>query len=408
MTWPSPRELSAAVECSIGAWDCPSPVWQTCYPEWGQGGQGTCRCNRALGLTGAPNCDEMTEVSFILIGLMVVIAVMALSAEWKTFRYVWELHQSGKLRFDVVGRSVFFNAIPPLSILLQSIGMSLAATGRSQAGYYYYRTLSGFNHVVLSAAFVGSTSSVSLVWIEMAEKYTRVYALPTPGEEVTRGRESRGSWPYQRFLAVASVSAGALVVGSYYLLSSLAIAISFMIVFIITVGVSFHVGGRRISALLELTTNSANSGSPPAAIQRRTGTIAREIRSTAVFMSRACIAAAVSLIILSVMLPSPVPLYKAQNDLPPMLNGQFALFFSSFFVLLITLRIVDYLRFWTHGASRREVLPLDHRRDYEGSGDTQQPRYKLSTINEETLSRMALSAPPSIVEMPGGKVGSAV
>lgn len=394
-----------ATACSMGAWDCPNPVWQACYPRWGQGHSGICRCNRFLGLSGSPDCDEMTEVSFICIALLGLSCSWATYAQWGNIRFLWALHEASKFGFDVITRTALINAITPIAVIFECTGLSLAATGHSGFGYFYYRHVRVFTHVAMFGSFMGATSSVFLVWLELAEKTASAHRRQT-GVAFQQSPRTRLDAPlYRRRVLLSSITAAAIIVASYLLYSGIFVATTLGAVIVVAIGASFHVGGQRINLLLDIVALAEEEGAPQSDVQARAAAIAAVIRRTSRSLSWLCIGLGISLSVTGIMLPSPTPLYKTQNDLPPMLNGQFGMVASQVICMQINMGITNYLWFWMKGSrSRRVVTPIITRVLGDESSLCESPhmgpRGALSTINEVNSMREATSAPPSGFQTP--------
>ena len=300
-----------------------------------------------------------------------------------------ELYNSSNKKFhvDVAARTVLFNSLAAAAIFVQSMCLCFSVTASeanrsNNIAYYSYIHLREPVHVVLLFAFVGSTSSVSLIWLEMSRKAAAIHVQPTAEPMHPSLRFSFGTRPisYQQLVGLVSVAAGGLVVGSYLFYKSTFFALSCGMVFTVIVGISYHIGGRRVNQLLSLV--DAGTALEGRNVRIRTVLIANGIRRTSTFMSRSCCALAMSFVAVALTLPSPTPAYKAQNRLPLILSAQIPIFVCQMIFLSINMHIVEYLKFGKRGPPRESETQIPRATSGQHNSSSG-PRSGLTTITEE-------------------------
>ena len=327
--------------------------------------------------------------------------VAGLWALWVNFRFLVELSANGVKRrclSDVISRTALFNIVIPIGIVGQSAGLMISMEDAT----YWVRVREPLQ-AAFFVAFIATTSSVSSVWLEMAKS---TVALGQQESSIC-GRPSSCGCSYEAGGMWAAAFAGACIMLTSRLTQAPGAVALVGTFFTIGVAVSYHIGGQRVENLLSLVRGAASAdGGEQTDLQIRTEAIAAKIRSTSKFMSRAICVLAISLFVVAATIPSQAPLYPMQNELPPWLCGQIPLGIFQSAALAINLHIIDYLRFWKRGASRREVsgaAPTDgtaaggagQRSSHKSSSAPPDP---LSAIEEERSSWLSSAGRPASSE----------
>ena len=154
------------LDCNSGQYQCPLEFREICYPEWGRGTHGVCQCNRFLGLYG-PNCSHLSVASYVLIAIMSSTAVVGIWSMGVNIRFLGEVGAKRGLFTDSIGRTAVFNAAVLLTLVAQSAGLLLSTVLKDVT---YWERIREPSSAVFFVALVAATSSISSVWLEMADK----------------------------------------------------------------------------------------------------------------------------------------------------------------------------------------------------------------------------------------------
>jgi len=252
-----------------------------------------------------------------------------------------ELKNSGRLKANNVGRTLFFNTLMTLPGITVATGYSLILLKMGKDVAFEYR-LQVCVAGLLFFYFL-STLNVSMVWIIDVQ---RMSSLGLGREnQLARKRQER-IWLLATYvIALSSVIIIMIIYKSMHSLQNVAIIIC---IYNLLIAGSYYYAGRRVVrdlSVLEVY---------PTARHVDIAQIAANIRITSQAMTRLTLGMSVSCIGATLTTPAPIAIYDAQNSLPRILQGQIFVFFIQQCGIGINNLIVEYMRY---GISKRHLKP---------------------------------------------------
>ena len=98
--------------CRIDKYDCPSHY--ICVPTKGSDPElGVCKCNGFYGFYG-DDCTKLSAASHLSLALWFLNALGLIYCMWRNLGLFWRLHETGRMRFNAILKSLIFNTIFPL------------------------------------------------------------------------------------------------------------------------------------------------------------------------------------------------------------------------------------------------------------------------------------------------------
>jgi hypothetical protein len=176
--------------------------------------------------------------------MCIVLSLLAMRGLLSNITLALELKETGRLKLNSIGRTLFFNALVPISLLahfaaLIAIILELDPNmDNSQHGIGLCLSFS-------ASAVILSTLSVSVVWIIDVQKATAMRAGPSSAQQQERVLLAG--------LYIFSYSAATLVVISYAATDTPLRYITLVgAVYSACVGASYHFAGKRVLAHLHV------------------------------------------------------------------------------------------------------------------------------------------------------------
>jgi hypothetical protein len=260
--------------CDVHIYECPSHFLcsGTDLDAGGAPNQGTCICDHFFGFEGA-HCRGKSAAWYLLSSLCSVVVASVLYALRANFTLMRQLQTAGRLKANVIGRTLIFNVLSLLPVLGLNLGFLLILTevDRQMAFYQHVRELL---IALLFVLFIVSWLSVSVYWLEMAERMATKRHAGSSSSHFHSARAKRHAGAryraYRASLYGASLLAGGLVVASNVLFHSTVFVVISGVAYSLAVGFSYHVAGGRIVKLLDVTLSSGGGG--------RQGDVAKNIR----------------------------------------------------------------------------------------------------------------------------------
>mmetsp|Transcript_19542 Transcript_19542/g.33040 ORF Transcript_19542/g.33040 Transcript_19542/m.33040 type:complete len:555 (+) Transcript_19542:127-1791(+) len=324
-------------ECEPGKYQCPGRF--LCIPRRHLDSS-HCVCNRFLGFRG-PDCRKRSRASWLLLVLSIINALMSFRSLILNVMLALELKNSGRLKANNVGRTLFFNTLMTLPGITVATGYSLILLDVDRnADFSPYGIL-----VCVACLFFFyflSTLSVSMVWIVDVH---RMSSLGLGRENQLAKKRQERIWLLATY--VIALSSAALVMILIHVTASHTASIIGSIYNLIVAG-SYHYAGRRV--IRGLNVSEVN----PTARHVDIAQIAENIRITSQAMTRLTLGMSVSFIGGALTLTSPDPLYPTQNSLPRICQAQVFFFMAQMCVLGVNNLIVEYMRY---GSSKRQLKP---------------------------------------------------
>ena len=224
-------------ECRVHNYDCPSHMF--CVPR--DDGGSHCICDRFLGYRG-PECRQRTRATWLLSVFCILIMLWGFRALISNITLALELKETGRLKANSIGRTLFFNTFASLGPTILAAGLAVTVSDIDPNMKWYQH---GCNvSIAVSFFFMcSSTLSVSVVWIIDVQKT----ATLDMGPEAVRHKK----WQERVFLTSAyaiSLSAAALVVviSIFSDLSTGSLLTLLGVLYSAVVGASYHFAGKRV------------------------------------------------------------------------------------------------------------------------------------------------------------------
>ena len=150
-----------ANECEPGKYQCPARF--ICLPRRRHDGN-HCVCSRYLGFRGT-ECRNYSRASWLLFVFSIISLIGASKALRSNIVLALELKESGRLKGNNIGRTLFFNTLVTLPSMLINTGYALLLLKvDGNADYYVDKVLQVPLSCFMFFYFL-STLSVSMVWI---------------------------------------------------------------------------------------------------------------------------------------------------------------------------------------------------------------------------------------------------
>ena len=242
------KDLSKPYECEPGVYQCPPRF--LCLPRRRHDGS-HCVCNRFLGFRG-PDCQKRSRASWLLLVLSIINALMSFRALIFNVMLALELKNSGRLKANNIGRTLFFNTLTPLPILAISTGYSLILLGVDRnADFLPY----GIQVSVACLFFFYflSTLSVSMVWIVDVQ---RMSSLGLGREKKLATKRQERIWLLTTYVIALSCATLMMILSLSFHSQHVSIV---PCIYNIVVAGSYHFAGRRVVRDLSVLEVSSQS-----------------------------------------------------------------------------------------------------------------------------------------------------
>ena len=229
-------------DCEPWMHQCPSHF--LCIPRRELGGN-HCVCHRYFGFMGT-KCRKRSRASWLLLVLSIINAIMSFRALLSNIMLALELKDSGRLKANRIGRTLFFNTVVTLPVMTIAIGNSLIVLEVDRNADFETH---GYQVCVACLLFVYylSTLSVSMVWIVDVQ---RMSSLGLGRESRLVKKRQERIWLLVTY--VVALSCVALGIILFVFSSSAPISIVICTYNTIVAG-SYRYGGRRVVRDLSLS-----------------------------------------------------------------------------------------------------------------------------------------------------------
>ena len=309
---------------------------------------GVCKCDIFFGYWG-PTCEKLSRVSYAFATMLFVVAIAALFTTFMNVQHMAKTYNSRDKPYILLlrspgGRTLLFNTLLSLAIFMIGAGLGAQAVHLDKTGTYV-RVLLLPNQTAIALSFAATTLSVSMLWLDMAQKAERA-------KNTVRRETFKPNYKLVLLVMVAlsGITITALTYATYGLKNTppreVCINIASFIApfFTSVVGASYYFAGRRIGAALAI--DSAHIDVQGGAAAARTKEVATIVRHMAEFMWKSSSLLSLLFLGLSLTVPSQRPFYRYQNKLPRYLSGQLLLCTVNCVALRMNWVILDYVRFW--------------------------------------------------------------
>lgn len=247
--------------CDSRLYECPSHYQCIVTDREASGSRyiGTCVCDNFYGFEGA-DCRGRSAAWYLLFSLCSVVVLFVLYALYAHVKLMRELQTSGRLKANVIGRTLLFNGLSLLPVIAINGGMLmvLLEVDRSMIFHQYARALL---IALLFVLFIVSWLSVSIYWLETAERMTiknshhvPIAVLNSHMHNTVNSRVSARYRMYRAILYGASLTSGASVVIFMFVLSTFFVLLC-GVIFSLAVGFTYYIAGGRIAKLLDVTSS---------------------------------------------------------------------------------------------------------------------------------------------------------
>ena len=220
---------------------------------------GTCFCDNFYGFEGA-DCRGRSAAWYLLFSLCSVVVLFVLYALYAHFKLMRELQTSGRLKANVIGRTLLFNGLSLLPVMGINGGMLMVLL-EVDRNMYFHEHVRAMLIALLFVLFIVAWLSVSIYWLETADRMTikNSHHVPNAGlnshtHNAVSARVSARYRMYRAILYGASLTAGASVVVFRLMLSTFFVLLC-GVVFSLAVGLTYYIAGGRIAKLLDVTSS---------------------------------------------------------------------------------------------------------------------------------------------------------
>ena len=134
---------------------------------------GVCKCIKFFGYWG-PSCEKLSRISYAFATMMVVVAMAALFTASSNVHHMTKTYNSrGKPHILLLrspgGRTLLFNTFLSSAMFMLGVGLGAQIVLLDKTGTYV-RILRYPTETAIACFFAATTLSVSMLWLEMAQK----------------------------------------------------------------------------------------------------------------------------------------------------------------------------------------------------------------------------------------------